>query len=40
MRYGRKGTREVHIEPYRLAYAHIPEDDRVIFLELYHKDEQ
>ena len=40
MRYSRKGTREVYIKPYRLAYALIPEEDKLIILGLYHKDEQ
>ena len=38
MRYARKGTREGYIAPYRLAYAY--EDDTIVFLELYHKDDQ
>ncbi|MBI1969841.1 type II toxin-antitoxin system RelE/ParE family toxin [Candidatus Woesearchaeota archaeon] len=40
MRYNRKGTREVYIAPYRLAYAYIPSEHKLIFLEIYHKDEQ
>ena len=40
MRYIRKGTREVHVSPYRLSYAYIKEEDKIIFLDLYHKDEQ
>ncbi len=40
MRFGRKGTRELYVPPFRLAYAHIPSEDAIIFLELYHKDEQ
>lgn len=40
MRYSRKGTREVYIAPYRLAYAYQPSEDKIIFLEIYHKDEQ
>lgn len=38
MRYARKGTREVRVGSYRLAYAWI--EDTVILLELYHKNEQ
>ena len=40
MRFQRKGTREVHIKPFRLVY--IIEEDKyiILFLELYHKDEQ
>lgn len=40
MRFERKGTREVYIPPYRLSYAYFPEENKIIFLELYHKDEQ
>lgn len=40
MRYSRKGTRDVYISPYRLLYAFIKEDNKLIFLELYHKDKQ
>jgi mRNA-degrading endonuclease RelE of RelBE toxin-antitoxin system len=38
MMYVRKGTREVYVKPYRLAYA--VEGDTLIILEFYHKDEQ
>lgn len=40
MRYARKGTREVYAGSFRLSYAYIPEENKVIFLDLYHKDEQ
>ena len=40
MRYARKGTREVYVKPFRLSYTYIAEENRVIFLDLYHKDEQ
>ena len=40
MRYNRKGTREVYISPYRLAYAYIASEEKLIFLGIYHKDEQ
>lgn len=40
MKYGRKGTREVYVAPYRLSYTYVKEDDKIIFLDLYHKDEQ
>ncbi|MBI4919335.1 type II toxin-antitoxin system RelE/ParE family toxin [archaeon] len=40
MRYGRKGTREVYISPYRLAYAYFPLENKLIFLDVYHKDAQ
>ena len=38
MMYGRKGTRELYISPYRLAY--MLEDDKIYILSLYHKDKQ
>ena len=40
MRYIRKGTREVYISPFRLSYSYIPQDNKIIILNLYHKDEQ
>ena len=40
MRFARKGTREVYISPYRLSYVYIKEEDKIIILDLYHKDEQ
>ena len=40
MRYARKGTRELHIAPFRLSYAYIKEEDKIVFLDLCHKDEQ
>ena len=40
MRYNRKGTREVYVKPFRLSYAYIEEEDKIILLDLYHKDEQ
>ena len=40
MRYSRKGTRELYITPLRLAYAHLPSENKIIFLDLYHKDQQ
>ncbi|MDD5331579.1 MAG: type II toxin-antitoxin system RelE/ParE family toxin [Candidatus Nanoarchaeia archaeon] len=40
MMYTRKGTREVYISPYRLAYSYLPSENKLIFLELYHKDKQ
>ncbi len=38
MRYARKGTREVRVSSSRLAYSFT--EKRIIFLEVYHKDEQ
>ena len=40
MKYARKGTREVYIKPFRLSYTYTKEEDKLIFLDLYHKDEQ
>ena len=40
MRYARKGTRELYIGSYRLAYAYIKREKKIIFLEIYHKDIQ
>ena len=40
MRFSRKGTRELYISPFRLSYMYIKEDDKIIILDLYHKDEQ
>ncbi len=41
MRYTRKDTREVYIGSYRLSYAYLKEEEeKIIFLDLYHKDEQ
>ena len=40
MKNVRKGTREVYISPFRLSYAYIKNEDKLIFLDLYHKDQQ
>ena len=40
MRFSRKGTREVYISPFRMSYAYIPEENKIILLDLYHKDKQ
>jgi mRNA-degrading endonuclease RelE of RelBE toxin-antitoxin system len=40
MRFDRKGTREVYIAPYRLSYMYVKEEQKLVFLDLYHKDEQ
>jgi len=39
MRYERKDTREVYVMHYRIAYSYISAEDKIIFLEIYHKDE-
>ena len=40
MRFIRKDTREVYVLPFRLSCTYLREEDKIIFLELYHKDEQ
>ena len=40
MRFARKGTREVYVSPFRLSYAYIPQENKILILELYHKDGQ
>mgnify|MGYP001612577559 CR=1 FL=1 len=40
MRFARKGTREVYISPYRLSYIYSKDEDKIIILDFYHKDEQ
>lgn len=40
MRFARKGTREVYVHPFRLSYEYIKEEDKVIILDFYHKDDQ
>lgn len=38
MKFNRKGTREIYIKPFRLSY--FIEKDKILILDLYHKDEQ
>ena len=40
MQYERKGTREVYAGPFRVSYAYVKEEEQLIFLDIYHKDEQ
>lgn len=40
MRYCRKQTREVYIPLFRLSYWFDKRNDTLVFLALYHKDEQ
>jgi mRNA-degrading endonuclease RelE of RelBE toxin-antitoxin system len=40
MRFSRKGTREVYAGSYRLSYIFLEEENKVLFFDLYHKDEQ
>ena len=34
MRFSRKGTREIYVSPYRLSYAYIQSEDKIIFLDV------
>ncbi len=40
MRYARKGTRELYIGSFRLSYVYLKSENKIIFLDMYHKDEQ
>jgi len=40
MRYARKGTRELYVPPYRLSYAYLKAENKIIFLRIYHKNLQ
>ncbi|MBU2638485.1 MAG: type II toxin-antitoxin system RelE/ParE family toxin [Nanoarchaeota archaeon] len=40
MMFERKGTREVYIAPFRLSYVYLKDENKIILLDLYHKDEQ
>ena len=40
MKYSRKRTRELYLKPYRISYLFIQEENKIIFLDLYHKDIQ
>jgi len=40
MRYTRKGTRELYIQPFRISYAYLKDENKIVFLDLYHKDKQ
>lgn len=40
MRYERKGTRELYMPPFRLSYAYLEDENKILFLNLYHKDLQ
>ena len=40
MKFARKGTRELYIGSFRLAYSYLKKENKIIFLDLYHKDEQ
>lgn len=40
MQYERQGTREVYAGSFRLSYAFLKSENKLIFLKIYHKDEQ
>jgi mRNA-degrading endonuclease RelE of RelBE toxin-antitoxin system len=40
MMYGRKGTRELYIKPFRISYSYLKDENKIIFLDLYHKNKQ
>ncbi|MFH1307585.1 MAG: type II toxin-antitoxin system RelE/ParE family toxin [archaeon] len=40
IRYVRKGTREVYIGSFRLSYVYLKEENKLVFLDFYHKDKQ
>ena len=40
MKYQRKGTRELYIHPFRLAYTYLFNKKEVVILDLYHKKKQ
>ena len=40
MRYSRKGTRELYIPPFRLSYLYLKKEDKIVLLDIYHKDVQ
>jgi mRNA-degrading endonuclease RelE of RelBE toxin-antitoxin system len=40
MKYDRKGTREIYTSPFRISYAYFKKEKILIFIDIYHKDEQ
>ena len=40
MRYSRKETRELYVDSFRISYAYLKEENKIIFLDIYHKDKQ
>tara|TARA_Y100000310_G_scaffold339521_1_gene432439 strand:- start:262 stop:510 length:249 start_codon:yes stop_codon:yes gene_type:complete len=40
MRYARKGTREIYVGSFRLSYGYLKDENKLIFLDIYHKDKQ
>ncbi len=40
MRYVRKGTMELYMGSFRRSYAYLKDENKIIFLDVYHKDGQ
>ena len=40
MRYGRKGSRELYVKPFRLSYVYIKSENKIVVNDLYHKKAQ
>jgi len=40
MRNVRRGTRELHIRPFRISYSYLKQENKIVFLDFYHKDQQ
>ena len=40
MMYNRKGTRELYVPPFRISYVYLKDENKIILLDFYHKDEQ
>ncbi len=40
MRFSRRGNREVYIPLFRLSYGYIKKEDKIVLLDLHHKNEQ
>ncbi len=40
MKYTRKGTGEIYIPPFRLSYFYSKTEDKIVLLDIYHKDDQ
>ena len=40
MMHDRKGTREVYLKPFRLSYSYLKNENKLVFIDIYHKDNQ
>ncbi len=40
MKYSRAGTRELYVSPFRLSYSYLKKEEKIVILDLYHKDGQ